>query len=411
MNLVKHGVSVLSSATAEVLPKHGPARKWPISYRAVEPTAEKSVVSAHSELGPELTVVIPTKNERDNIVTLYTRLGVALKDLNWEVIFVDDDSDDGTPEIIRGIARQDRHARLVHRIGRRGLSSACIEGIQASTSPYVAVMDADLQHDERLLPKMLETLRNESVDIVVGSRYIAGGSIGQWDHQRVFLSSLATRVGRYVLNIPILDPMSGFFMVRREAFQGAIRNLSAMGFKILIDLFASSTQTLRAKELPYTFSPRHSGESKLDNLVGLEYLILLTDKLVGHLVPIRFVQFAIVGASGVISHLFALWFLLKVFQFPFIVSQLVATALAMIGNFVLNNAFTYRDQRLSGFAFLQGLASFVAICGFGALANVSIASLLYGDRRAAWWLAGLAGAVMSSVWNYSVSSVLTWRKY
>ena len=249
------------------------------------------------------------------------------QNLNWEAIFVDDNSVDGTPDIVRGLARKDRRVRLIHRIGRRGLSSACIEGIQASTSPYVAVMDADLQHDEKLLPNMLETMRTEPVDIVIGSRYVTGGSIGLWDGQRAFLSDIATRIGRRALNISISDPMSGFFMVRREAFQAAIRGLSAMGFKILIDLFASSPQALRAKELPYTFSPRLAGESKLDNLVGWEYLMLLADKLVGHLVPIRFVVFTIVGSTGVISHLIALWFFLMVFHLPFIVSQSIATAL------------------------------------------------------------------------------------
>jgi dolichol-phosphate mannosyltransferase len=365
-------------------------------------------VSWHTDPGPELTVVIPTKNERDNIAVLYSRLCATLQGLNWEAIFVDDDSDDGTPEIVRNLARQDRRVRLVHRIGRRGLSSACIEGIQASSSPYVAVMDADLQHDETLLPKMLETIRSEPVDIVVGSRYVAGGSIGVWNPQRALLSDLATRIGRRAFNISIMDPMSGFFMVRREAFQAAIRKLSAVGFKILIDLFASSPQGLRARELPYTFSPRHAGESKMDSVVGLEYLMLLADKLVGHLVPVRFVIFIIVGSIGVISHLLALWILLRVFQLPFTASQSIATVLAMIGNFVLNNLVTYRDQRLSGFAFLKGLASFLAICGFGSVANVSIASFLYSDQRATWWLAGLAGAAMSAVWNYSVTSVLTW---
>jgi dolichol-phosphate mannosyltransferase len=365
-------------------------------------------VSWHTDPGPELTVVIPTKNERDNIAVLYRRLCATLQGLNWEAIFVDDDSDDGTPEIVRNLARQDRRVRLVHRIGRRGLSSACIEGIQASSSPYVAVMDADLQHDETLLPKMLETIRSEPVDIVVGSRYVAGGSIGVWNPQRALLSDLATRIGRRAFNISIMDPMSGFFMVRREAFQAAIRKLSAVGFKILIDLFASSPQGLRARELPYTFSPRHAGESKMDSVVGLEYLMLLADKLVGHLVPIRFVIFTIVGSIGVISHLLALSFLLRVFQLPFTASQSIAAVLAMIGNFVLNNLVTYRDQRLSGFAFLKGLASFLAICGFGFVANVSIASFLYSDQRATWWLAGLAGAAMSAVWNYSVTSVLTW---
>jgi dolichol-phosphate mannosyltransferase len=360
--------------------------------------------------GPELTVVVPTKNERDNIGAVYERLSSALKGLDWEVIFVDDDSGDGTPEIVCDLARQDRRVRLIRRIGRRGLASACIEGALSSTSPYVAVMDADLQHDETLLLEMLRTIQSEPVDIVIGSRYVVGGSIGSWNRRRAYLSKLATHVGRSLLGITILDPMSGFFMVRREVFQAAIRNMSAMGFKILIDLVASAPQPLRARELPYTFSPRAAGASKLDNSVILEYLTLLIDKLVGHIIPTRFVLFIIVGSTGIISHLIALWFFVMILQIPFVISRSASTVLAMVGNFVLNNLITYRDQRLSGFAFVRGLISFLMICGVGAVANVGVASLLYGEHHSGWMVSGLAGAAMSSVWNYAVSSVITWRR-
>lgn len=217
-------------------------------------------------------------------------------------------------------------------------------------------MDADLQHDETLLPKMLETIKNESIDIVIGSRYVAGGSVGSWDHRRAHLSRLATFIGCGLLRVSTLDPMSGFFIVRREAFQAAIRSMSAVGFKILIDLLASSPQPLRAKELPYTFNPRRAGKSKLDNSVALEYLTLLIDKMVGYIVPIRFILFIIVGTTGIVSHLITLWVLMFALQIPFILSQSISTLIAMIGNFVLNNFVTYRDQRLSGFAFVTGLA-------------------------------------------------------
>jgi dolichol-phosphate mannosyltransferase len=271
-------------------------------------------------------------------------------------------------------------------------------------------MDADLQHDETLLPRMLEIIRSESIDIVIGSRYVAGGNIDLWNPKRAFLSKLATRIGRGALKVPISDPMSGFFMIRREAFLTSVRNMSAVGFKILIDLFASSPEPLRAKELPYTFRPRRAGESKLDSLALLEYLIVLVDKTVGRIVPIRFLLFIMVGSTGIVSHLISLWFFLKVVQIPFAISQSIATVLAMIGNFVLNNLVTYRDQRLSGLTFVRGLISFVAICSVGAVANVGIANLLFAEHHSTWLLSGLAGAAVSSVWNYSVTSVITWRK-
>ena len=359
--------------------------------------------------GPELTVIAPTRNERDNIIPLYNALAAALGDTRWEVIFVDDDSGDGTPDMARWLAEHDRRVRLLHRIGRRGLASACIEGIQASTAAYVAVIDADMQHDESLLPRMLEVLKSEPVDIVIGSRYVDQGGIGNWSRGRALLSDIATRIGRRLLGVAIKDPMSGFFMLRRDAFQGSVRNLSAIGFKILVDILASSPQPLRAKELPYEFRNRHSGESKFDVLIGWEYLTLLADKLFGRFVPVRFLMFSVVGGIGIVAHLLTLWIALYLVQLPFSASQAVAAGVAMIGNFILNNALTYRDRRLTGWGFVRGLISFCLICSVGAIANVGIATMLFDKEHSAWWLAGLAGAAMSTVWNYAVTSVLTWR--
>ncbi len=365
---------------------------------------------AQAERGPYLTIIVPTRNERDNIIPLYELLCVALGDRRWEMLVVDDDSADGTGEVVRFLAQHDRRVRLLLRIGRRGLASAFVEGVQASTAPYVAVIDADLQHDEKLLPQMLSVLENEDepVDIVVGSRYVEHGGIGAWDAGRARISAYATRLGRRLLGIPVNDPLSGFFMIRREAFEASVRNLSSIGFKILVDLFASSPQPLRARELPFEFRTRHSGESKFDAMIGLEYLMLIADKLIGHIVPIRFVMFLAVGATGVLTHLAVLWAGLDLAHLSFPAAQAVATLVAMVGNFVLNNRLTYRDRRLTGWKFLSGLISFCLICGVGAVANVGIACVLFADH-ALWWLAGLAGAAMSVVWNYAVTSALTWR--
>ena len=254
--------------------------------------------------GPELTVVVPTRNEHDNVRPVYDALCRTLQGIDWEAIFVDDDSQDGTPEAVCRLASLDRRVRCIQRIGRRGLASACVEGILASSAPYVAVMDADLQHDEQLLPHMLKTLKTEpTVDAVVGSRYVEHGSIGIWSRHRAWLSSIATRIGRSILQVPIADPMSGFFMVRREAFQGSVRRLSSIGFKILLDILASSPRPLQVKEIPFHFRERHAGESKFDALIGWEYLMLLADKVIGHIIPIRFFVFALVGGLGLVVHL------------------------------------------------------------------------------------------------------------
>jgi len=357
---------------------------------------------------PELTVVVPTLNERDNIVPLVELLDTALAGIAWEVIFVDDDSRDDTAAAVRAMARRDGRVRCLQRIGRRGLSTACIEGALASAAPYCAVIDADLQHDETVLPRMLEALRTGSYDLAIGSRYSAGGDLGELSGRRVGISKLATRVSRVICKADIADPMSGFFMVRREAFEAAMRRLSGQGFKILLDLLASSPRPLRVVELGYRFRQRRHGESKLDTLVAWEFGMLLADKLVGHAIPVRFVLFATIGAIGLVVHLVVLRLALTLLALDFTPAQTSAALVAMTSNFFLNNLFTYRDQRLMGWRLLRGLASFYLICGLGLIANVGVAAYTFAQHER-WWIAGVAGVVVGSVWNYAISSVFTWK--
>jgi dolichol-phosphate mannosyltransferase len=359
--------------------------------------------------GPELTVVIPTLNERDNIEPLVDLLDAVLDTVSWEVIFVDDDSPDGTSERIREISRRDRRVRCLQRIGRRGLTTACIEGALATSAPYIAIMDADMQHDEKLLPQMLAILKSEPLDLVVGSRHVVGGGIGGLSAVRAKISAFAGRLSRVICKSEIADPMSGFFMLRREVLEGALRRLSGQGFKILLDILASSPRPLQFRELPYEFRERQHGESKLDTRVAWEYMMLIADKLIGHIVPVRFALFAFVGGIGLFIHMAVLWFALTVVGVAFDPAQASAAVVAMTSNFFINNFFTYRDRRLHGLALLRGLFTFYAICALGTVANVGIASYVF-SRNEVWWLAGLAGVVVGSVWNYAVSSVFTWKQ-
>ena len=356
-----------------------------------------------------LSVVVPTLNEHANIEPLLELLAAALPDPVWEVVFVDDDSRDGTADRARAVARRDPRVRCVQRIGRRGLATACIEGVLATASPYVAVIDADLQHDERLLPQMLALLESGAAELVIGSRYAAGGGVGEWNRSRAWLSGLATRIARIVCKTDVADPLSGFFMFRREVFERAVRRLSGQGFKILLDLLASSPEPLRVVELPYVFRPRRHGESKLDTLAAWEFAMLLADKLVGRVVPVRFLLFALIGGVGLAVNLAVLWACLYLFGFAFAVAQAVATVVAMTSNFTLNNHFTYRDLRLRGRDLVRGLAVFYLICGFGAVANVGAASWVYAENRV-WWLAGVAGSLVGVVWNFAMSAAFTWNR-
>jgi dolichol-phosphate mannosyltransferase len=358
---------------------------------------------------PQLSVIVPTFNERDNVPALFRRLQTALAGLSFEVIFVDDNSPDGTWDVVRTLAREDPRVRCIRRIGRRGLSGACIEGILASSAPFAAVIDADLQHDETQLPKMLALLQAGEADLVVGSRYVEGGSADSFDRQRAGASALATEVAKRVLRVKIADPMSGFFMIRRDRFEQLAPQLSTQGFKILLDIVATARGQLRVVEIPYSFGSRLHGESKLDSMVALDFLGLVLAKLTHDVVSLRFLLFAMVGSIGLLVHFGALYLALAGFHVPFAEAQACGAVSAMTSNFILNNFLTYRDQRLKGFAILRGLLLFYLVCGVGLAANVGVAFSVY-DQEPIWWLAGAAGALMGVVWNYAMSGLFVWRK-
>jgi dolichol-phosphate mannosyltransferase len=372
---------------------------------AIKPSPE-----APTQAGlPELSVVVPTFNERDNVTVLYRRLAANLTDIAWEVVFVDDNSPDGTWEVVRGLAQKDSRVRCIRRVGRRGLSGACIEGILASSAPYAAVIDADLQHDETQLPKMVALLRSGEAELVVGSRYIEGGSAESFNKQRAGASQLATEVARRALKVEVADPMSGFFMIRRDRFEQLAPELSTQGFKILLDVIATAQGELRTIEIPYTFGSRQHGESKLDSMVALDFLGLVLAKLTNDVVSLRFLLFAMVGGTGLVVHLTVLFIAHEILQMPFAEAQAAGALVAMTSNFILNNFLTYRDQRLKGFAILRGLLLFYLVCGVGLLANVGVAFAVF-DQEPIWWLAGAAGALMGVVWNYAMSGLFVWRK-
>jgi dolichol-phosphate mannosyltransferase len=356
----------------------------------------------------QVSLVIPTLNEAGNVDELLQRIERVLVAHEWEAIFVDDDSTDGTADLVRRRARDDRRVRCLQRVGRRGLSTACIEGALASAAPVVAVMDADLQHDESILPRMLQAM-TDGAELVVATRYAHGGGIGVWDARRAGMSRLATGLARLVCKQPVSDPMSGYFVIRRDAFERSLRNLSAMGFKILLDILASAPRPLQLAEVPYTFRERQHGESKLDTLVVWDFGMLLADKLVGRYVPVRFIAFGLVGGAGVFVHMGVLAAMLKGVGAGFTVAQTTATGVAMVSNFALNNLFTYRDMRLRGWRWLTGLFSFVLACSVGAVANVGVASYLF-ESRTQWALAALAGVAVGSVWNYVITMVYTWGR-
>jgi dolichol-phosphate mannosyltransferase len=387
-----------------------------LSQPTIDTPPPSSVTTpAHPDLAtalrpaPELSIVVPTFNESANIPLLVERLSRLLTACDWEVIFVDDNSPDGTAAAARAIGADDSRVRCIRRIGRRGLAGACLEGMLASQARYVAVMDADLQHDEGLLVPMLEALRAGRADVAVASRYLMGGSSAGLSKQRSRVSRGSNALVRLLLGIELTDPMSGHFMIRREAVEAIAPALSSQGFKILLDILATARGRLRTIELPSTFRERQHGESKLDSKIALDFAALVTAKLTHDAVSARFLLFCLVGLTGLGVHLGILSALLTMTDISFGVAQALATIGAIAWNFVLNNLFTYRDQRLTGWHFVTGLIRFQVICAIGAISNVGIATWIY-DYDEVWWIAGLGGALIGTVWNFVVSAALVWRQ-
>lgn len=365
---------------------------------------------AAAQARPRVSIIVPTYREAENVAPTVAAIERALGDIAWEIIFVDDDSPDGTVAAVRSLGERDGRVRVIRRVGRRGLAGAVIEGMMASAADIVAVIDADLQHDEALLPKMLGAIEAGNADLVIATRYAQSGDAqGGFSTLRRNASTLATRVSNLLLKTNVSDPMSGFFMIRRDAIDGIAPNLATGGFKLLLDILASAPESLKIVEMPYQFRPRQLGTSKLDALVIADFLGLLLSKLSGNTISPRFFLFALVGATGLVVHLATLRTVLTTTHIPFNAAQFIAALVAMTSNFFLNNALTFRDRRLTGSAVFKGLLTFYLVCSIGTLANVGVAELIY-LRDASWWRAGIAGAVMAAVFNYAVSSMLTWRK-
>jgi dolichol-phosphate mannosyltransferase len=335
-------------------------------------------------------------------------LAAALGQIDYEVIFVDDDSSDSTAAAARSLAQSDSRIRVLQRIGRRGLASAAVEGMLAASAPFLLVMDADLQHDERIIPAMLEKIKAGRLDVVIGTRNAEGGSMGDFSAERVSLSKAGRLLSSSVCKVQVSDPMSGFFVVRSEYFHRVVHNLSCVGFKILVDLLASSREPVRVGEVGFRFRTRIHGDSKLDVLVALEYFQLLLHKLTRGMLPVSYVLFGIMGSVGVACNLV----LAAVFSYSFGLSfrsAQLAGALITIGvNFLLNNQLTFRSARLRGRRLIAGLGIFYLCCSIGLFAQVTVAS---GLRTAGlnWVAATLAGIALGSVWNYSTAFLFVWQ--
>ena len=364
---------------------------------------------SESRPGPLLSIIVPTYNEQDNVAYLVDELHRVMRDIAWEVIFVDDDSPDGTASVVRHLAAQDVRVRCVQRIGRRGLSGACVEGMLASSAQFLALMDADLQHDPAILYRMFNVLKTSDAELVVGSRNADGGGYGTFSNRRYQLSQLAAQLSRFALKDNLSDPMSNFFAMRRELFEEVSHGLSKLSFKILLDILLTARRHVRVSEIPYTLGTRRAGNSKFESQVAWEYVMLLADKMVGRFVPVKFLAFSAVGALGAAVNLTSLAIIYRIIGGSFVLSESLSTAISIVFNYTLNNLLTFRDRRRRGFRWFTGLLSFAVACSVGVASNIGLAFYLF-NRHSGWFISALAGVLVGVVWNYTVSGFYTWNR-
>ncbi|MES0826907.1 glycosyltransferase family 2 protein [Ruegeria sp. SCP11] len=361
-----------------------------------------------------LSVVVPTFNEVRNVAELVNKLDSALDGISWEIIFVDDASPDGTADAVRKLARTDRRVRLISRHNRRGLSSAVVEGGLAAASDVVAVMDGDLQHDETILPKLYEKVASGEASIASASRFLAEEKpSGLSSETRVKISNTGIRLANRLFNLDMTDPLTGFFVFRREVLLRALPDLSEIGFKILLDLIAASRPRPKVVELPFMFRERVHGESKLDTGVLYEFFLFFIEKKISRFLPLpaRFISFAMINCVGIICHMIVFIAVERLFGATFAASQLMATFVALTFNYSANNAITYNDRRLRGVDFYFGFVIFAVLCSVGIFANIGVATMLHDQYNNMIDLApAMAGALITVVWNYVATQAFVWGR-
>lgn len=290
----------------------------------------------------DLSIIIPTYNEKENIKKLLDKIFHEFRKngLNGEAIVVDDGSPDNTSGIVEELKKTYHSIQIIQRKEKMGLSSAIIDGFSVAKSAILCVMDADLSHPPESIYSMYNTIKQEQADLVIGSRYIKGGKIKGWSYYRMLLSKGATLLARIFTSVK--DPMTGFFMIKRECLINA--DLNSKGFKILLEIIIKANYK-KIKEIPITFVNRTEGKSK----AGAGEIIYYLQNLIGYLpyqkfIYSEFMKFAFVGSIGTVINITILYALTEHVGTHYILSAVFAFVAAVTSNFVLNKTWTFKEK-------------------------------------------------------------------
>ena len=356
----------------------------------------------------KLSIVVPTYNERENIPILVERLKNSLSGVDFELIIVDDDSPDETWKIAEGMAKENPFIRVVRRRGERDLSTAVLKGFQMAEGDVIAVMDADLQHPPEKIRDMFQKIGE--ADMVVGSRYVEGGEIEEWGIIRKFYSKIATLLAHIFVPASrvVKDPMSGFFMLKKNVLDGVV--LNPMGYKILLEILAKGNYG-RVEEEAIKFRKREKGESSLN--IGIQF------KYLRHLLRLawetgeiyRMLKFALIGLTGVFVNLGILWLLTEKAEMYYLFSAIFSIEASIISNFLLNDIWTFKDRKKRGiWNGLRRMFKFNLISLPAFPMQMGVMGFLKEFFGVYYLLAAFMGIILVFIWNFVANSLWTWKR-
>lgn len=359
-------------------------------------------------LSRRLSIIVPTYNECRNVVPFIERVKSTLDAFDWEILFVDDNSADGTAQVAFDYARDEPRVRTIIRLDDRGLAKSSIQGMLSARGDLICVMDVDGQHDPVVLSEMVARLERDNLEIVSAARRLEAANVFEGlSPLRRRLSTIGNWLSGLILGRNLTDPLTGFFVIRRDSFLAVVPRLGDPGFKLLLDILYSNKK-LRHAEVPFDFGKRAHGESKLDTYVIWKFITFLLSKLTGGLLPVSLISFLFVGGSGVFVHFSVLYTALGM-SLSFMAAQTIATLIAATSNFLLNNLLTFQDKRLRGAQKFWGYLKFLAVSAVGIVANVSAATLAYERFVHVVFLATLAGIAIDTVWKFVIANRFIWK--
>jgi len=374
----------------------------------------------------EVSIIIPTYNESENIIQVLKSIGEHIpKDIATEAIVVDDNSPDGTGKIVEDYM-SDAHNEIgytievIHRQTKSGLSSAILDGIQHSTGETVVIMDSDFSHPPKIIPQLIEEIKNSKCDIVIASRFVPGGTINGWSTKRKLISKTAKGIAKAGLGVNESDPMSGFFAFKRKILDGI--KFDAIGYKMLLEILVK-TKGAKVKEIPYTFTDRTRGSSKLDSSTMLDYVKSVWKlyrygrkaKVSDTRTSIHFIskagRFYTVGASGLlVNYIISLLFADVIIDFWYIHATIIGIVVSMSSNFILNKMWTFEDRNFEAKKTLAQYGKFVGFSSLGALIQLGMVYILVDNYQFVYSIALILAVITAASSNFIFNKKWTFKE-